>query len=379
MLDLSKYIFIDNHAHSLLKRHMELDAFGFRQCFSESRSRELLTEHVPNSVHYMDMINKMNKILVTDDEESLITIRSRQQEAGYVRTLWDDVSLGAVIVDTGFRSDDMISTAQLSAISQRPIYHCRRIEAVMQSTLDDKAVKTFDDFNQMFVQRLFEPAESQLVSLKTIAAYRGGLQIDLSVSLKDAEKDFARLKKSWKSGDRITACPFYHYWLVQSFELAACHSLPVQVHCGIGDDDAALSQSNPLLMQSLFKTQTLEKTAFVLLHCYPFAREAGYLTSLYPNVYMDLSLSMTLASASAKTIIREALAIAPSTKLLAGTDGHSCPEMHWYGALTWKKALSLVLTNLITEEMITEHQATNIAASILHGNAKRLYKLEGMA
>jgi uncharacterized protein len=78
-------------------------------------------------------------------------------------------------------------------------------------------------------------------------------------------------------------------------------------------------------------------------------------------------------------MIGSALAMAPATKILAGSDGHSCPEMHWYGALRWKVGLQSALNQLIMDGMISASQAGEIAGRVLHENAKTLYKLEGLA
>src|SRR5438045_2992038 len=98
-LDVSKYIFIDNHAHSILKDYPNLDQFGMRQCFTESRSRTVIDEHVPHSVHYMDMLNKLGMIVGVDGEADIVVKRAGMQHPQYMRKLWDSVSIGALIVD----------------------------------------------------------------------------------------------------------------------------------------------------------------------------------------------------------------------------------------------------------------------------------------
>lgn len=375
-LDLRKFIFVDNHAHSLLAEHLQLDTFGFRQCFTESRSRGIIDRHLPNSLHYIELINSMSRILTTADEESLVTLRSRQQEAGWVRMLWDDVSLGALIIDDGFPDSQILTAAKLSAVSQRPVYVCRRIEGVVEQSL--RRAGSFDELTGLFEKGLLDNADRQLVALKTICAYRGGLDIEC-VSEIDARADFERLKQDSKDSGRIERCPLYHFLLERAFLLAAAHNLPVQIHTGLGDDDADIISSNPALLQRLFRRKELSATNFVLLHCFPYIREAAFLASLYANVHLDLSLSVSLISGQADKLILEALSGAPATKILAGTDGHSCPETHWWGATCWKRGLADALNCLITGGSLSEQQASETAAFILHGNAIKLYGLEGLA
>jgi predicted TIM-barrel fold metal-dependent hydrolase len=94
---------------------------------------------------------------------------------------------------------------------------------------------------------------------------------------------------------------------------------------------------------------------------------------------MDLSLSISFASPYARYLLRQALSMAPTSKILAASDGHTVPEAHWYGALSWKRVLSIVLNELISAGLIYEEQAHDIAAAILHDNARKLYNLQGLA
>ena len=54
-------------------------------------------------------------------------------------------------------------------------------------------------------------------------------------------------------------------------------------------------------------------------------------------------------------------------KLLAASDGHSYPEMHWWGATVWRHALERALRE--------EADAAAVAGGVLAGNAARLYRL----
>jgi len=74
-------------------------------------------------------------------------------------------------------------------------------------------------------------------------------------------------------------------------------------------------------------------------------------------------------------MISVALAGAPTTKLLAGSDGHGIPETHWYGALCWKRALQNVLQRLESDGFVDEIEAQDIGARVLHENARNLYAL----
>ena len=99
-----------------------------------------------------------------------------------------------------------------------------------------------------------------------------------------------------KGRPRINRGDLYHYMLGKAFALAQWKDIPVQLHCGVGNQDQDLRTANPLCFRTILASPRFAKTKFVFLHCYPYVREAGYLASLYPNVFMDVSLISFLAS-----------------------------------------------------------------------------------
>ena len=53
--------------------------------------------------------------------------------------------------------------------------------------------------------------------------------------------------------------------------------LPVQLHTGFGDPDEDLHRANPALLAGFCRATRAGGTPIVLLHCYPYHREAGWL------------------------------------------------------------------------------------------------------
>ena len=173
--------------------------------------------------------------------------------------------------------------------------------------------------------------ERGYAGLKTIAAYRGGLD-------RVSEHVVAALAANEATGD----------------------PLPVQVHCGFGDSDLHLWRSDPGYLKPLI--ERFRDTPFVLLHCYPFVREAGWLAHVYGNVWFDLSLTIPHVSRPVAAL-EEALELAPVSKLLFASDAARTPELYLLAATWWRDALAAVLTD------ITD------ARRILRENALALYRL----
>jgi predicted TIM-barrel fold metal-dependent hydrolase len=110
-------------------------------------------------------------------------------------------------------------------------------------------------------------------------------------------------------------------------------------------------------------------TSFVLLHCYPFVREAGWLAHVYANVWFDLSLTIPHVARPAEQV-REALELAPVSKLLYASDAARTPELYLLAAKWWRETLAEVLS----EELPAE-EAEQAGRAILRENALVLYGL----
>ena len=141
--------------------------------------------------------------------------------------------------------------------------------------------------------------------------------------------------------------------------------LPVQVHCGFGDSDLWLARADPSHLKPVL--ERFRDTSFVLLHCYPFVREAGWLAHVYGHVWFDLSLTIPHVSRPAE-MLRQALELAPVSKLLYASDAARTPELYYLAAKWWREALAEVLPELLGDE------AEVAARRILRENALELYQ-----
>jgi predicted TIM-barrel fold metal-dependent hydrolase len=90
----------------------------------------------------------------------------------------------------------------------------------------------------------------------------------------------------------------------------------VQFHTGLGDADITLTSSSPALLQPLIVANP--RTTFVLLHAsYPYMREAGYLTAMYKNVFLDIGEVFPVVSRGGQeAVIRQLLELAPTNKIM---------------------------------------------------------------
>ena len=166
------------------------------------------------------------------------------------------------------------------------------------------------------------------------------------------------------------------YFIRLGLKISAKYKIPFQIHTGFGDPDLNLLEANPLLLRQIIQDDDIGRPNIILLHSgYPYLREAGYLASIYPNIFVDLSLMIPFIQHGMINGILSILELAPFSKVLYGSDGFSIPELHWIGAKHGRMALSKALQCMIEFGEITPVKAIEIAEHILYKNAQILYKL----
>jgi uncharacterized protein len=267
----------------------------------------------------------------------------------YASTLLRATGTELVLVDDGYPPADVgTSWQELGQLADCPSRPVLRIERVAEEAAGDA---------RDAVRAAVSAARAQgYVALKTIAAYRGGLDFDaLGPSMRSDRLEGAAMREA----------------LLAALEAneASGDPLPVQVHTGFGDSDLFLPRARPGYLKPL--VERFRATTFVLLHCYPFVREAGWMAHVYGNVYFDLSLTIPHASRP-EVALAEALELAPASKLLYASDAARTPELYLLAAVWWRDALAAVLP-----EALPDAAAEEAARMILRENARALYRLRG--
>ena len=115
----------------------------------------------------------------------------------------------------------------------------------------------------------------------------------------------------------------------------------------------------------------------VLLHeCYPYTRQGGYLAAVYQNVYLDLSYGIPLLGyGEMLSFTRQALGVAPSSKLMYSSDGIGVPELHWISAIDGRRVIGEALGELVSRRELDFAAAEATGEDVLRANATRLYRL----
>lgn len=272
------------------------------------------------------------------------------------------------IVDTGYQGDLITTPERLTELSGCPSSSILRLERLAEELLETGTSP--DAFPDAFRSALQDAADSpETVGTKTIAAYRTAFDIDWSRP-SDAEViEHARELAERREPLRLDSPVLVAFGLHE----AAAGGLPVQVHVGFGDRDLDLHRTDPMLLLPLLRTMT--PVPVLLLHCYPFHRQAGYLAQAFDHVNFDVGLAINYLGARSTGLVAEALETAPFAKQLFSSDAFGPPELHLLGSVLWRRAMGLVLGHWVRTGDCSERDAIRIVNMIGVHNAARVYAL----
>jgi hypothetical protein len=365
---------VDQHAHNLLTPEAAARA-PFRSAFSEAYDPKVLSDHAQHTLFYRRSLREIAALLdCGPSEEEVLARRAELGLDELARRSFAAAHLEMALLDDGFLPGRILPLEWHERFV--PVRRLLRLEALAEDLLGP--ARSFDDFLERFRAAL-DPPPANVVGLKSIAAYRTGLDVG-PVAVDEARSAW----EGWKLAQggarpRLTVKALLDFLLHHALELAARHRLPVQFHTGLGDPDLDLRLANPLHLRPLFEEARYRAAPIVLLHAsYPFPREAGYLASVYPNAHLDLGLAVPFLSvAGMRAAAAALLELAPTSKLMYSSDAHLFPELYYLGAKWGRQVLGECLEGAVRDGDLSAREADEVAEAVLRGNARRLYRLEG--
>jgi uncharacterized protein len=283
--------------------------------------------------------------------------------------------LSWLCVDTGFTPEPLTSPAELGGLAGATGREIVRLERVAEDVVAAGvgAGGFADAVRSALATRTAAPG---VVGVKSIAAYRTGL--DLSPD-RPTDAEVTAAAGRWLAAragtpagpPRIAAETLQRFLIWCGVDLG----LPVQFHVGYGDSDVDLDRGNPLLLTPLLRAIQPTGVPVMLLHNYPYHREAGYLAQVFPQVYVDAGLATHNLGARAPALLAEALELAPYGKFLYSSDAFGLPELYYLSAALFRRALSDFLRAGIAEDLYSERTVVRLTRMLCADNAKRAYQL----
>jgi predicted TIM-barrel fold metal-dependent hydrolase len=193
------------------------------------------------------------------------------------------------------------------------------------------------EFAPRYAEALAERAR-RAVGLKSVVAYRFGLDFEPSPP---SAAEVTAAAGGWlrRSPSRLDDPVLLRHIIWAGLELR----LPLQLHAGFGDPDVRLHRCDPLLLTDFIELVEPLGVPIMLLHCYPYHRQAGFLAHSYPHVYLDVGLAVNHTGTQSAQVVAESLELAPFGKVLYSSDAWGPAELHHLGAVLWRRAMERIL------------------------------------
>lgn len=402
---------VDNHAHNLLLP-TEIDNHPFHLITTEAQGEAL--KDVFTSLSHLRACKQLKELY--EDEgpdrewtwERLLEIRKE-----WVTSRLDELNhkclegTHVILMDDGLTLGEVHPYQWHDSLTKSPTRQIFRIEKeaelIMQHLLAGAAAKDtqseefysnfYNKFAETFDQAIKERiADSAVVSFKSVICYRSGLNVNPNYDavVQQVREPFQQyIYHAMTNADdpgrlRFDYKPLTDFLLHKTLQLLSEHDRPkpIQLHTGLGDNDMNLLHSNPAYLQPLI--EAYHSVPFILLHsAYPYTREAGYLTTVFKNVYLDLGEVFPMLSTDGQEeVLRQAMELTPANKLLWSTDGHLFGETYWLANKQFREALEevrgclVILMLLLFQSYFYVFKIFyNFHSSLLHKSARVLYSI----
>jgi predicted TIM-barrel fold metal-dependent hydrolase len=366
-VDLSGLPIVDGHCHPLLPDGAAVSRESFLDLFSEGRAGTM-REHVAHTGYHRRALRALAERLGTAPTVDAVLAARRRVAPGAAGAELARAGIAALLVDTGYPPGAM-PLAEMRERLPCAIHEVFRIETCAERLLAQD--RSYEDFVSAFRRDLREAAP-RCVAFKTIVAYRSGLAVR-AWSESECRASYARARAS---GRRLEDKPLLDRLVELTLEIARDAGRPLQIHAGFGDPDIDLPGANPLLLRPILEDPRWASNRLVLLHmAYPYTREAAFMTAVWPQVHLDLSLALPFLGAAAAGPLLEILSLAPSSKLMYGSDVSALPELFALSAGWGRAALGDALGWLVERDGLDADEAHRIGRAILADNACTLYAL----
>ena len=379
-MDLSQIPIVDSHNHPFDPAREDDD---FRVYFNMSLWRPP-AEVINDTLINHKMMRELGKAIgapIGSNQEQIAEFRNKvykKDPKSYIQGLFKSTGINTMLVDTGFPHEEFTGySVDLKIFSD--LVGCKTYPIFRYDTSIFKVFKqmpaTFEEAIDIVSSDIDRAIKvDKVIALKSIIAYETGLEV-IKRTAKEASDAYERFKKNKNEADEKI---IRDYFCVMGLLKAKEADLPVQFHTGLGSAPALdLRVANPILMQYLLADDEIKSIKVVITHSgYPFTVETGYMVSIFPNVFCDITAINPYFGVAGKKAILELLEFAPVNRIMFGSDGVIIPETYWMGYTQGVKVLGMALDELVSQDWITAGEAIEFAEKILYKNARNIYGIK---
>lgn len=375
-LDLARLELFDHHCHGVVAH--DLDRQAFEALISES------SRPAPEGCTRFDtqvgfgIRRHCAPLLGLEPFATPDEYLGRRAELGALevnRRLLRATGIGTLGIESGHAPQTITDPAGTAELAGADVVEIVRLERIAEEVAD--RFRAGGAGPAGYFEAVVAEIDARLetaVGVKSIAAYRIGLDFDPA---RPSERELGESVERWFARIGEDRPRLDDEVLIRALLWHAIdRGTAIQLHIGYGDDDLDLHRCNPLLLTGLLRATAETGARFMLLHCYPFHREAGYLADVFPHVYCDVGLAINYTGSRSEAVIAESLELAPFHKLLFSTDAFGAAELYLLGTVLFRRGLAAALSRFMAIDAWPESEALRVADLIGHRNARRAYRLD---
>jgi uncharacterized protein len=287
----------------------------------------------------------------------------------YTKGLLDAAGIVAVLSDEGFPQPPVPADEFAKTIGVR-VHRVARLEPWILAHRGSSFADLVDGVESEATAVTTDP---NCVAFKSIVAYRTGLDVG-DPRASEAADAFERWRADEWRETREHAKPVRDLLIRRTLAIAKANDRAFHFHCGGGDPDINLRHARPVdLFPMLVDVQD---QPVVLVHSgYPWIREAAYIASVLPNVYLELSELIPWGFGQVEWALEMLVGTVPAAKLLYGSDEAGEPEAFWISALLARGALERVLARFIERDHVSVADAERLGRLVLADSCRALHGL----
>lgn len=363
---------VDHHCHGV--RTGDVDRDGFERMLTEADTVSPLGTSLFDSLIGLAVRERCAPVLDLPKHAPADDYLARRAELGAAevnRRFLRGTGSTDYLLDGGFLPESLTATEDFAELADARAHDIVRLEQVAEDVVKGTSAARFaEDFAAELDRRT-----TNAVGVKSIAAYRVGLELSGErPSPAEVEAAAGRWLARIEAGEPARlADEVLHRHLIWA---GIDRRLPVQFHVGYGDSDVDLHRCDPLRLTGLLRATRDAGAPILLLHNYPFHRNAAYLAQVFEHVFVDVGLITHNAGFRAPAILAETLELAPFGKLLFSTDAFGLAELYHLGTALFRQGLSDFLRAALAADALSEVDAIRLARLAGHENAARIYRLE---
>jgi predicted TIM-barrel fold metal-dependent hydrolase len=391
MLDFTKCSVVDNHCHVLdpIKKTIE-PIWLAREFFHGIADTPIadvakaklwgatddLNFHFPYMGVVLTAVAQLATLFHCEPTLEAVTAERNQRTstlglAGYAQMLYEDARIVCSVMDSNLPVND-------------PLFDLtpgRKLRLLQMDPLLQRLLYTSGSYAELLCS--FQEAVEKAILHDRFVGIKTHLGEKVGFGFPQVEPDeAARIFPAAAAGDTEAFKKLYMaVWLATLLQ-AQDMKFTIHLHTGItgGLWNGPIANCDPFLLAPILRQPRFLKTRVIFLHAgHPWIQHAGMMCHTFPHVWLDLGWTTPWTSQRIVEIYREAIGLAPLSKVMIGSGGHGSPEISWLAGKLAKIALGEVMTNSVRLGLMAEKDAAKTARMILHDNAARMYGLKSVS